>query len=207
MARSRLPAGACCRGRRASSARSGSKAAATAAAAARPCGGGAPAARGAARRLALLSRLPRPPAHAHTDARLAPRAVVSSNAEKVAVTGRKETDKMYFRHTNGRPGGGKFEALRDLRQVSRVPPPAPWSGAGGARRVALAGGAAACSCWPCQQGLGGQHWWVADDAVGPAQPGDVRGALAAVSRVPTLLRHRTAPAPRSASPSASWRSA
>lgn len=40
------------------------------------------------------------------------------NAEKVAVTGRKETDKFYFRHTNGRPGGGKMEALRDLRQVS-----------------------------------------------------------------------------------------
>ncbi|KAL4428834.1 hypothetical protein ABPG77_005272 [Micractinium sp. CCAP 211/92] len=42
--------------------------------------------------------------------------VVIVNAEKVAVTGRKETDKFYFRHTNGRPGGGKMEALRDLRQ-------------------------------------------------------------------------------------------
>ncbi len=46
-----------------------------------------------------------------------PPAVVIVNAEKVAVTGRKETDKFYFRHTNGRPGGGKMEALRDLRQV------------------------------------------------------------------------------------------
>ena len=47
---------------------------------------------------------------------LAP-AVVIVNAEKVAVTGRKETDKFYFRHTIGRPGGGKMEALRDLRVV------------------------------------------------------------------------------------------
>jgi large subunit ribosomal protein L13 len=47
--------------------------------------------------------------------------VVIVNADKVAVTGRKETEKMYFRHTNGRPGGGKMEALRDLRQVSRTP--------------------------------------------------------------------------------------
>ena len=36
------------------------------------------------------------------------------------MTGRKETDKFYFRHTNGRPGGGKMEALRDLRQVRRA---------------------------------------------------------------------------------------
>lgn len=28
---------------------------------------------------------------------------------------------MYFRHTIGRPGGGKMEALRDLRQVSTQP--------------------------------------------------------------------------------------
>lgn len=41
--------------------------------------------------------------------------VVIVNAEKVAVTGRKEDNKMYFRHTIGRPGGGKMEALKDLR--------------------------------------------------------------------------------------------
>ena len=40
------------------------------------------------------------------------------NGDKVSVTGRKETDKMYFTHTIGRPGGGKMEALRDLRKVS-----------------------------------------------------------------------------------------
>jgi ribosomal protein L13 len=44
------------------------------------------------------------------------------NADKVSVTGRKETEKMYFRHTIGRPGGMRMESLRDLRQVS-VPPP------------------------------------------------------------------------------------
>ena len=41
--------------------------------------------------------------------------VIVINADKVAVTGRKETDKFYFSHTNGRPGGGKMEALRDVR--------------------------------------------------------------------------------------------
>ncbi|EFN55901.1 hypothetical protein CHLNCDRAFT_22955 [Chlorella variabilis] len=42
--------------------------------------------------------------------------VVIINADKVSVTGRKETDKTYFRHTNGRPGGWRVETLRDLRQ-------------------------------------------------------------------------------------------
>jgi large subunit ribosomal protein L13 len=41
--------------------------------------------------------------------------VIVINAEKVAVTGSKELNKTYFRHTTGRPGGGKIEALRDLR--------------------------------------------------------------------------------------------
>ena len=45
--------------------------------------------------------------------------VIVINADKVAVTGRKETDKFYFSHTNGRPGGGKMEALRDVR--ARIP--------------------------------------------------------------------------------------
>lgn len=45
--------------------------------------------------------------------------VVVINADKVAVTGKKESDKFYFTHTNGRPGGGKMEALKDLRV--RVP--------------------------------------------------------------------------------------
>lgn len=41
--------------------------------------------------------------------------IVVVNAEKVRVTGRKETDKVYYRHT-GHPGGIKaltFEKLRD----------------------------------------------------------------------------------------------
>ncbi|KAI3437627.1 hypothetical protein D9Q98_000079 [Chlorella vulgaris] len=42
--------------------------------------------------------------------------VVIINADKVSVTGRKETEKMYFRHTIGRPGGMRMESLRDLRQ-------------------------------------------------------------------------------------------
>lgn len=45
--------------------------------------------------------------------------VIIINADKVAVTGRKETDKTYFRHTNGRPGGWRLETLRDLR--ARIP--------------------------------------------------------------------------------------
>lgn len=45
--------------------------------------------------------------------------VIIVNAEKVAVTGKKETDKTYFRHTNGRPGGWRLETLRDLR--ARIP--------------------------------------------------------------------------------------
>ena len=45
-------------------------------------------------------------------------AVVIVNAEKVAVTGAKEEKKTYFTHTIGRPGGGKMETLRNLRQVS-----------------------------------------------------------------------------------------
>jgi large subunit ribosomal protein L13 len=42
--------------------------------------------------------------------------VVIVNAEKVAVTGAKEEKKTYFTHTIGRPGGGKMETLRNLRQ-------------------------------------------------------------------------------------------
>jgi large subunit ribosomal protein L13 len=45
--------------------------------------------------------------------------VVVVNAELVAVTGRKETDKTYFQHSNGRPGKYKLEPLRELR--ARVP--------------------------------------------------------------------------------------
>lgn len=39
--------------------------------------------------------------------------VVVTNAEKIQVTGRKQTDKKYYRHT-GYPGGLKETALRDL---------------------------------------------------------------------------------------------
>ncbi|KAL6784858.1 PRPL13 [Auxenochlorella protothecoides x Auxenochlorella symbiontica] len=45
--------------------------------------------------------------------------VIVINAEKVAVTGRKETDKTYFRHAVGRPGSWTVETLRDLRK--RIP--------------------------------------------------------------------------------------
>lgn len=45
--------------------------------------------------------------------------VIIINADKVAVTGRKETDKLYHRHTVGRPGGWKVETLQQLR--ARIP--------------------------------------------------------------------------------------
>lgn len=45
--------------------------------------------------------------------------VIVINADKVAVTGRKETQKLYHRHTVGRPGGWKVETLREVR--ARVP--------------------------------------------------------------------------------------
>jgi large subunit ribosomal protein L13 len=41
--------------------------------------------------------------------------IVVVNAEKVAVTGRKETDKVYHRHS-GYPGGLKSITLQKLRQ-------------------------------------------------------------------------------------------
>ena len=53
--------------------------------------------------------------------------MVIINADKVSVTGRKETDKTYFRHTNGRPGGWRVETLRDLRQVSGTDLLAVWA--------------------------------------------------------------------------------
>lgn len=45
--------------------------------------------------------------------------VVVVNADKVAVTGRKENDKMYYYHRVHRPGTMKTETLSELRQ--RVP--------------------------------------------------------------------------------------
>eukprot|EP00887_Chlorella_sp_A99_P001860 scaffold19.g1860.t1 len=45
--------------------------------------------------------------------------VVVINADKVAVTGTKEDNKLYHRHTVGRPGGWKVETLAQLRQ--RIP--------------------------------------------------------------------------------------
>lgn len=41
--------------------------------------------------------------------------VVVVNADKVKVTGNKETQKFYYRHSNY-PGGLKSESLKDLRQ-------------------------------------------------------------------------------------------
>jgi len=49
--------------------------------------------------------------------------VVVINAEKVVVTGNKYRDKVYFRHTVGRPGKTKWESFRHLQEVS----PCPWS--------------------------------------------------------------------------------
>ena len=40
--------------------------------------------------------------------------VVVINADKIHVTGKKETDKTYFRHT-GYPGGGKETSLAEFR--------------------------------------------------------------------------------------------
>lgn len=41
--------------------------------------------------------------------------VVVINAKDIAVTGKKEDKKMYYRHS-GYPGGFKAESLRDLRE-------------------------------------------------------------------------------------------
>jgi large subunit ribosomal protein L13 len=41
--------------------------------------------------------------------------VVVINAEKIQLTGLKETDKTYFRHT-GYPGGGKETSVADMRR-------------------------------------------------------------------------------------------
>ena len=41
--------------------------------------------------------------------------VVVVNADKIQVTGKKETDKTYFRHT-GYPGGGKETSLAEIRR-------------------------------------------------------------------------------------------
>ena len=41
--------------------------------------------------------------------------VVVINADKIQVTGKKETDKTYFRHT-GYPGGGKETSLAEFRR-------------------------------------------------------------------------------------------
>ncbi len=46
--------------------------------------------------------------------------VVIVNAEKVKVTGNKEQQKMYYRHT-GRPGSLKEENFRKLQAVRFLP--------------------------------------------------------------------------------------
>lgn len=45
--------------------------------------------------------------------------VVVTNAEKVAVTGRKETQKVYYRHSDY-PGGLKAERLEEVREKSPI---------------------------------------------------------------------------------------
>ena len=41
--------------------------------------------------------------------------VIIINAEKIKVTGNKETDKVYFKHT-GYPGGGSEKSLAEMRR-------------------------------------------------------------------------------------------
>ena len=45
-------------------------------------------------------------------------AVIVVNAEKITVTGNKETDKFYYRHS-GRPGGLTIETFKELQK--RIP--------------------------------------------------------------------------------------
>ncbi len=45
--------------------------------------------------------------------------VIVVNAEKIQVTGRKETDKKYYRHT-GYPGGLKVTSFKDLMEKNPV---------------------------------------------------------------------------------------
>lgn len=45
--------------------------------------------------------------------------VVVINAEQVLVTGNKFNQKLYRRHTTGRPGSMKIETFKDLQAVSR----------------------------------------------------------------------------------------
>lgn len=45
-------------------------------------------------------------------------AVIVVNAEKITVTGKKETDKFYYRHS-GRPGGLTIETFKELQK--RIP--------------------------------------------------------------------------------------
>ncbi|KAJ9505098.1 hypothetical protein QJQ45_019780 [Haematococcus lacustris] len=42
--------------------------------------------------------------------------VIVINADKVTVTGKKFTDKTYFRHTNGRPGSYRIEHFNELQK-------------------------------------------------------------------------------------------
>ena len=80
--------------------------------------------------------------------------VIIINCDKVAVTGKKETDKLYYRHTVGRPGSLKIEALRDLRVV-RV-----WGRRG--LRALLGAGEGVVGCWglgsSCRWGSGRRRW-------------------------------------------------
>ena len=44
--------------------------------------------------------------------------VIVINAEKITVTGKKETDKFYYRHS-GRPGGLTIETFKEMQK--RIP--------------------------------------------------------------------------------------
>jgi hypothetical protein len=63
--------------------------------------------------------------------------VVVINADQVAVTGKKATDKTYFRHVNARPGSWSIESFNQLQKVSIE------LGA-----MSTSGGCCCCACHP-----------------------------------------------------------
>lgn len=53
--------------------------------------------------------------------------VIVINADKVTVSGRKPSQKTYFRHVTGRPGSWTIESFNDLQAVSNTPIKKHWS--------------------------------------------------------------------------------
>ena len=108
--------------------------------------------------------------------------VVIINADKVAVTGKKETDKLYYRHTVGRPGSLKIEALRDLRVVSALRCAAP-------RCAALRGWGEGVRVGEQEQPRrGGSDMRQAEAKRAPRRAGAETGRLRAAGGAPALSR-------------------